>query len=465
MLNGVQLMDAAFLIVDATDKIVLQSQAMEHLTILMAMGVKNIVVIQNKIDLLQKKDIQKNAKKINQILNNSFNINPMIYPISAQFNIGTQPIIDLISSFNTKQNTDECCAILPIIRSFDINKPATNIDKLKGGVIGGGLLFGKLSKNTEILIIPGIIQNNKSLPFKTNINKIQSENTEINSIQTGSLVGIETNIDPYFTKNNGLVGQFAYYGVKENITIYKQIVCQIKGIKRIKKDVLYNIKNVKIHSINAIYDAKVIKYENKYLTLELEKPTFLLQNWFCSIFLFIKDKWTFSFISKIVNGITINVEIDNYNFPSLSKIPNKIICNEMPEFNEKLYKELLEKYSENKITQNKFTLKLPITKIIGNHTYLYNLDVIVEDICKKTGNTEEIGEVLKREMRVILGDFMESENIIKFFNKITLDKFTNFLKIFRQKYLECNTCLSHNTTYSKKNKLCLNCNKIHNLVK
>ena len=39
MLSGVPLMDLAFLVVDATDEKVLQSQAEEHLAVLLAMGV------------------------------------------------------------------------------------------------------------------------------------------------------------------------------------------------------------------------------------------------------------------------------------------------------------------------------------------------------------------------------------------------------------------------------------------
>lgn len=44
-----------------------------------------------------------------------------------------------------------------VIRSFDINKPGTKIDKLVGGVAGGSILWGILKIGDEIEIWPGIV--------------------------------------------------------------------------------------------------------------------------------------------------------------------------------------------------------------------------------------------------------------------------------------------------------------------
>ena len=43
-----------------------------------------------------------------------------------------------------------------IVRSFDVNKPGTEIKNLKGGVLGGALVQGELKINDEIELRPGI---------------------------------------------------------------------------------------------------------------------------------------------------------------------------------------------------------------------------------------------------------------------------------------------------------------------
>ena len=44
-----------------------------------------------------------------------------------------------------------------VIRSFDINKPGTDIDKIKGGIAGGSILKGVLKIGDEIEIRPGVV--------------------------------------------------------------------------------------------------------------------------------------------------------------------------------------------------------------------------------------------------------------------------------------------------------------------
>lgn len=43
-----------------------------------------------------------------------------------------------------------------IIRSFDVNKPGSDIADLKGGVVGGSILEGVLHVGMEVEIRPGI---------------------------------------------------------------------------------------------------------------------------------------------------------------------------------------------------------------------------------------------------------------------------------------------------------------------
>ena len=58
MLSGAALIDAAILIIAANEGIKPQTQ--EHLIALQAKKVKNIIIVQNKIDLVSKEEAQKN---------------------------------------------------------------------------------------------------------------------------------------------------------------------------------------------------------------------------------------------------------------------------------------------------------------------------------------------------------------------------------------------------------------------
>jgi len=44
-----------------------------------------------------------------------------------------------------------------IIRSFDVNKPGEEVEKLQGGVVGGSVVQGVLKVGDEIEIRPGHI--------------------------------------------------------------------------------------------------------------------------------------------------------------------------------------------------------------------------------------------------------------------------------------------------------------------
>jgi len=47
-----------------------------------------------------------------------------------------------------------------VIRSFDVNKPGIDAEKLIGGVAGGTILKGVLKVGDRISIRPGIIRKN-----------------------------------------------------------------------------------------------------------------------------------------------------------------------------------------------------------------------------------------------------------------------------------------------------------------
>jgi translation initiation factor 2 subunit 3 len=100
-----------------------------------------------------------------------------------------------------------------VVRSFDINKPGTKIDKLKGGVAGGSILEGVFELNDQIEIKPGIVERDESgtivgyIPIKSTIKSIFAEKNELQYAIPGGLIAIGTEIDSMLTRNDRLVGQ------------------------------------------------------------------------------------------------------------------------------------------------------------------------------------------------------------------------------------------------------------------
>ena len=54
-----------------------------------------------------------------------------------------------------------CAPQMIVIRSFDVNKPGEDAEKLQGGVAGGTILKGILRVGDEIAIRPGFIRRSK----------------------------------------------------------------------------------------------------------------------------------------------------------------------------------------------------------------------------------------------------------------------------------------------------------------
>src|SRR3989338_1287345 len=155
MLSGAAIMYAALLLVAANEKCP-QPQTKEHLMALNITGIKNIIIVQNKIDLVSKEDALKNYNEIKDFVKGSIAENAPIVPISAQHNVNIDVLIKTIEEkFKTPKRDLEKEPLFFIARSFDINKPGEEIEDLQGGVLGGALKQGKLKVNDKVEISPG----------------------------------------------------------------------------------------------------------------------------------------------------------------------------------------------------------------------------------------------------------------------------------------------------------------------
>lgn len=210
MLSGAAIMDAALVLVAANEPCP-QPQTQEHLMALDIIGIDNIIIVQNKIDVVSEKEAMKNYKEIKAFLKGTRYAKALIIPISAQHNINIDALIEAIEKeFKTPKQDVKKDPLYFVARSFDINKPGTPIEKLSGGVLGGMLKQGKLKIGLEIEIRPGrdIEEKNRKVwvPIKAKIVGLATGNTEVKELLPGGTAGIMTLLDPAFVKSDKLTG-------------------------------------------------------------------------------------------------------------------------------------------------------------------------------------------------------------------------------------------------------------------
>jgi len=206
VLSGSSLMDGALLVIAANEKCP-QPQTREHLTALDIVGIKNIIVVQNKIDLVPKEQVIDSYNQIKAFLKGSVAENAPIVPISAQHGINIDYLLEALLQYIPEPKRDSNKpARMFVARSFDINKPGIDISKIKGGVVGGSIVEGQLSVGDKVEIKPGVKVGDKYENVTTKIVDIHQANTSIEKATPGGLLGVSTELDPFLTKSDSLSG-------------------------------------------------------------------------------------------------------------------------------------------------------------------------------------------------------------------------------------------------------------------
>jgi len=213
MLAGATLMDGALMVIDCTQPCP-QPQTREHLIALEMIGLKNIIIVQNKIELANRETLLKNYNEIQAFIKGSIAEGAPIIPVSALHKINIDVLLQAIEEYIPTPVRDESKpARVYIARSFDVNKPGTPFDKLSGGVIGGSIIQGVLRLDDEIEISPGLlIEHNGKIehsPLYTRVVSLKAGEIPVKIAKPGGLVGIGTLLDPSLTKADALVGNVA----------------------------------------------------------------------------------------------------------------------------------------------------------------------------------------------------------------------------------------------------------------
>jgi translation initiation factor 2 subunit 3 len=210
MLAGATIMDGALVLIAANEECP-QPQTREHIMALDIIGVNNVIIVQNKIDLVSEEQAMKNYGKIKEFLSTTKYKDAPIIPISAQHNVGISALIEAIEKgFKTPERDTKKEPLMLVARSFDINKPGTEIEKVQGGVLGGALKQGILKHGEEIEIRPGyeVEEKNKKIwkPITTKIVGLRSGGQSLKEVGPGGSIGVLTSLDPAVVFSDKLAG-------------------------------------------------------------------------------------------------------------------------------------------------------------------------------------------------------------------------------------------------------------------
>ena len=211
MLSGAALMDGALLVIAVNEKCP-QPQTREHFAALDIVGVRNLVIVQNKVDVVTPEQARKNYNEIKEFVKGTWAEKAPIIPVSALHKVNIDVLLMAMEALIPTPKRDPAKPPLMFVaRSFDVNKPGTPPDKLKGGVIGGSLMQGVLRVGDEIEIRPGVRVEKPGgkieyVPLTTEVVSLRFGDLEVEEAKPGGLLAIGTKLDPSLTKADNLVG-------------------------------------------------------------------------------------------------------------------------------------------------------------------------------------------------------------------------------------------------------------------
>ena len=280
MLSGAAIMDGVILVI-AADEACPQPQTREHLAAADVTGIKNIIIAQNKIDIVDEKRAHQSHAEIKNFVKGTAAEDAPIIPISAQRGINMDILLQAMEQFIPTPKRDENKPpFMYVVRSFDTNKPGTTIDTLEGGVLGGTIIQGTFKVGDELEIRPGIATEGKSThtPLFSEIVTLQAGGKNVEEAHCGGLVGVGTLLDPSYSKADGLTGNIAGKAgmlppTLSELTLQAQILDRAVGTKELAKiDEVTMNETLLLHVGAAITVGKVASIRKGNVLIKLTRP-------------------------------------------------------------------------------------------------------------------------------------------------------------------------------------------------
>ncbi len=299
MLSGSALMDGAMLVIAANEKVP-KPQTKEHLLALETLKIKQIVLVQNKIDLISYKEAMSNYNEITKFVKGTNAAKSPIIPVSAQSGLNIDALIGAIEeTIETPQRDESKNAVMHVLRSFDVNKPGAKIKDIKGGVIGGSLTQGSLKVGEQIEIKPGIINEKKKSyePISTEIVSLGTGAGIVDSVKPGGLIAIATKLDPSMTRSDSFIGSIIgkpgtlpenSLEAKIQVSLFDLAVGITDDVKVLPIQVG---ESLRVNVGTAPVLSKVTKVKSETIDIQFRRPVCLFEGSNIAISRRIADRW------------------------------------------------------------------------------------------------------------------------------------------------------------------------------
>eukprot|EP01125_Pyxidicula_operculata_P022043 TRINITY_DN8840_c0_g1_i1.p1 TRINITY_DN8840_c0_g1~~TRINITY_DN8840_c0_g1_i1.p1 ORF type:complete len:476 (+),score=69.04 TRINITY_DN8840_c0_g1_i1:70-1497(+) len=323
MLNGAAVMDAALLLVAGNESCP-QPQTSEHLAAIDIMKLRHIIILQNKIDLVKETTAAEQYKQIVTFIRGTIAEGAPIVPISAQHKYNIDAVLEYICSKIPVPVRDFISPVrLIVIRSFDVNKPGTEVDDLLGGVAGGSIIRGVLKVGDRIEVRPGIVTqdaegNVHCKPIFSTVVSLYAEQNDLQFAVPGGLIGVGTKIDPNLCRADRLVGQVLgaigslpsiFTEIEINFFLLRRLL-GVKAIKdrqsRVTKLTKGEVLMVNIGSTST--GGKVVAVKADLAKIKLIQPVCTQENEKIALSRRVEKHWRLIGWGRIMRGKTIDVE-------------------------------------------------------------------------------------------------------------------------------------------------------------
>lgn len=332
MLNGAAVMDAALLLISGNEPCP-QPQTSEHLAAVEIMQLRNIAILQNKIDLVKEDAARAHYEQIKEFVAGTVaGVSAPIIPISAILKYNIDQVCRYIATRIPVPLRDFTSAPrLIIIRSFDVNKPGESVRSLKGGVAGGSILQGVLQKGDEIEIRPGRVTRDadgtvRCTPIFTRILSLAAERNELEYAVPGGLIGVGTQMDPALTRGDRLVGHVLGHraslpDVFVEIDVSFYLLHRLLGVKTAEGEKAAKVSKLKkdetlmvnIGSTSA--GGQVLAVKGDMATIKLSQPVCTQEEEKIALSRRVENHWRLIGWGRIKKGSKIELDYDMTGLP------------------------------------------------------------------------------------------------------------------------------------------------------
>ena len=215
MISGAYAVDLILLVIAANDGV--KKQTLEHIEIIKALNIQNIIVVINKIDLIDNIKLEKLKNNIKELLEKNKLNKTKIIDISIKNNLGLDYLKKVIDEeIHNQKIKKEGPSRISIDRVFSLQG--------KGTIITGTLLGKEISTDSKLEIFP----NKKTIKIKS----IESFNENIEKISNGSRCAINIqNLDSKEISKGSIISEKGF------ITTSKFIYVNINLVKNIKNNI------------------------------------------------------------------------------------------------------------------------------------------------------------------------------------------------------------------------------------